>query len=133
MHEVPELSWMKVGADIFHLKGQSYLLLVDYLTKYPEVLSLPDLTARTAIQKMKSAFARHGIPKELVSGHVPFASFEIKLFAEFKLTHSSPGFPQSNGLAERMIQTVKRALKKAAKTGTDPHLLLLSLRNTPVT
>lgn len=30
---VPELLWMKVEADIFQLKGQSYLLLVDYLTK----------------------------------------------------------------------------------------------------
>lgn len=34
-HEIPELLWIKVGADIFKLKGQSYLLLVDYLTKYP--------------------------------------------------------------------------------------------------
>ncbi|KAJ3588091.1 hypothetical protein NHX12_011686 [Muraenolepis orangiensis] len=27
-HQVPELPWMKVGADIFELNGQSYLLLV---------------------------------------------------------------------------------------------------------
>lgn len=64
-HEVPELPWMKVGADIFQLKGQSYLLLLDYLTKYHEVLNLPDVTAQTVIQKMKSVFARHGIPREL--------------------------------------------------------------------
>lgn len=135
-HEIPELPWMKVGADIFELRGQSYLLLVDYLTKYPEVLNLPDKTAHTVIQKMKSVFARHGIPRELVSDHVPFASYEMKSFAaswEFKLTHSSPGYPQSNGLAERTIKTVKHALKKALRTGTDPQLVLLSLRNTPVT
>lgn len=48
-------------------------------------------------------------------------------------THSSPGYPQSNGLAERTIQTIKCALTKAAQTITDPHLVLLSLRNTPVT
>ncbi|KAL7868423.1 hypothetical protein SRHO_G00098070 [Serrasalmus rhombeus] len=91
-HQVPELPWMKVGADIFVLNGQSYLLLVDSLTKYPEVLNLPDTTAYTVIQKMKSVFARHGIPKELVSDHVPFASYEMKSFAaswEIKLTHSS--------------------------------------------
>ena len=67
---------------------------------------------------------------------VPFASYEMKSFAaswEFKLTHSSPGFPSSNGMAERAIKTVKHALKKAMQTGTDPHLVLLSLRNTPVT
>ncbi|RXN06058.1 Transposon Ty3-I Gag-Pol [Labeo rohita] len=135
-HDVPELPWMKVGADIFELRGQSYLLLVDYLTKYPEVLNIPDKSAHTVIQKMKSVFARHGIPKELVSDNVPFASYEMQAFAalwDVKLTFSSPGYPQSNGLAERAIKTVKHALKKALQTGTDPHLVLLSLRNTPVT
>ena len=135
-HQIPDLPWMKVRANIFELNGQSYLLLVDYLTKYPEVLNLPDKTAYSVIQKMKSVFARYGIPRELVSDHVPFASYEMKSFAaswEFKLTHSSPGFPSSNGMAERAIKTVKHALKKAMQTGTDPHLVLLSLRNTPVT
>ena len=120
-HQIPELPWMKVGADIFELHGQSYLLLVDYLTKYPEVLNLSDKTAYTVIQKMKSVFARHRIPREIVSDHVPFASYEMKTFAaswEFKLTHSSPGFPSSNGMAERAIMTVKHALKKATQTGT---------------
>uniref|UniRef100_A0A3P8RSC1 Integrase catalytic domain-containing protein n=1 Tax=Amphiprion percula TaxID=161767 RepID=A0A3P8RSC1_AMPPE len=85
---------------------------------------------------MKSVFARHGIPKEIASDHVPFASYEMKSFAaswEIKLTFSSPGFPSSNGMAERAIKTVKHALKKAMQTGTDPHVVLLSLRNTPVT
>ena len=135
-HEVPELPWLKIGADIFELHGQSYLIIVDYLSKYPEVLHLPDKTAHTVIRKMKAVFARHGIPKELVSDHVPFASCDMRQFAAswgIKLVHSSPGYPQSNGLAERMVKTVKHALKKATQTGTDPHLALLSLRNTPVT
>jgi len=41
----------------------------------------------------------------------------MKSFAaswEFKFTLSSPGFPSSNGMAERAIKTVKHALKKAA-------------------
>ncbi len=44
-----------------------------------------------------------------------------------------PGFPSSNGMAERSIKTVKHMLKKAMQTGTDPQLVLLSLRNTPMT
>lgn len=135
-HQFPELPWMKIGADIFELHGQSYLLLVDYLTKYPGVLNLADKTAHSVIQEMKSVFARHGIPKEIVSDHVPFASYEMQSFAasrEIKITHYSPGFPSSNGMAERSIKTVKHALMKAMQTGTDPHLVLLSLRNTPVT
>ena len=80
-HEIPELPWLKLGTDIFELHGQSYLLIVDYLTKYPEVLNLPDKTAHSVIQKMKSVFSRHGIPKQLVSDHVPFASCEMQKFA----------------------------------------------------
>lgn len=90
------------------------------------MLNLPDLTV---IQKMKSVFARHGIHRKWVSDHAPFASCEMRSFAaswKFKVTHS-------NGLAERTIRTVKHALKKAMQTGTDQHLVLLSLRNTPVT
>lgn len=40
-HEVPELPWMKVGADVLHLKGQSYLFLVDYLPKISGVTEFP--------------------------------------------------------------------------------------------
>ncbi len=68
--------------------------------------------------------------------HVPFARQEIRNFAAawgIKLPHSSPGYAQSNGLAERIVKTMKHVLKKVQQTNTDPHLALLILRNTPVT
>ncbi len=135
-HDIPELPWLKVGADIFEIRGQSFLLIVDYMSKYPEVLNIKDKTAYTVIGKMKSVFSRAGIPKEIVRDHVPFASQEMRNFASawgIKLTHSSPGFTQSDGLAKRTVKTVKHVLKKAQQTNTDPHLALLTLRNTPVT
>ena len=118
-HSIPEIPWLKVGADIFEIDGQSFLLVVDYLSKYPEVLNIKDKSTHTVISKMKSIFARHGIPKEIVCDHVPFASQEMGRFAAswgIKLTHSSPGYAQSNGLAERTVKTVKHVLKKAQQT-----------------
>ncbi len=49
---------------------------------------------------------------------------------EFKHTTSSPEFPQTNGQAERAIQTVKCLLKKAQDSHTDPYIALLEYRNT---
>ena len=53
-------------------------------------------------------------------------------FAEdwgFKITTSSLEYPQSNGLAERNVQTIKQLLRKCRHDGSDP---LLNFRSTPI-
>ncbi|KAL0175063.1 hypothetical protein M9458_031031, partial [Cirrhinus mrigala] len=135
-HKLPELPWYKLGVDIFELKGQSFLLTVDYFSKYQEVQQILDKAACAVVGKLKAVFARHGIPKEIISDHVPFASAEVRQFAKdwgINWKYSSPGYPQSNGMAERSIKTIKLMLKKAEQGKMGPHLALLSLRNTPVT
>ena len=131
-HEVPDRPWQKLGSDLFEHKGKPYLLVVDYYSKFIETSLLPAKTAGTVITHMKSIFARHGIPEELVSDNMPYNNREFKDFASswgFKLTTSSPTHPQSNGLSERAVQTVKSILNKA----DDPYIGLLEYRNTPVT
>ena len=48
------------------------------------------------------------------------------------LSMSSPLHPQSNGLSERTVQTVKDLLHKCKESGQDPHLAMLCLRGTPL-
>ena len=43
----------------------------------------------------------------------------------------SPHYPQSNGRAEKAVQTAKSLIKKAIHDGKDPHLALLEYLNTP--
>ena len=84
---------------------------------------------------MKSVFARHGIPDQVIADNVPFASRECLQFARdwgFQITTSSPHYPQSSGMSERAIQTVKNLLRKAGDEGKDPYISLLEYRNTPV-
>lgn len=58
-----------------------------------------------------------------------FRNFAIKL--EFTHSTFSPGFPRSNGQAERTVQTVNKLLKKAQESDGDPYFTLL-YRNTPL-
>ena len=105
-HEIPDQTWQKLGSDLFEHKEKTYLLVVDYYSKYIETSLLQDKTAGTVIMHMKSIFARHGIPEELVSDNMPYNSREFKDFASswgFKLTTSSPTYAQSNGLSERAV------------------------------
>lgn len=64
---------LKLGADIFELNSNS-LIVVDYYSKYPELCLLKDKTAGSVITSMKSMFARHGIPDEVVADNMPFSS-----------------------------------------------------------
>jgi hypothetical protein len=134
-HEVPSRPWQKVGADIFSLYGKDYLLVVDYYSKYPEVNLLSGKTAASVIVHLKSIFSRHGIPEEIVADNMPFDSLEMRRFADDWNCHivtSSPHFAQSNGQAERCIQTVKLLLKKAEESGADPYIALLQYRTSPI-
>ena len=134
-HFIPSERFLKVGMDIMTFHNTDYLVVVDYFSKYPEVTALPDKTAQSVVKQCKSIFARHGIPEEIVSDNMPFCSKEFAKFLNawgIKSTTSSPEFSQSNGQAERTIQTVKTIFKKAHDDDTDPYLALLEFRNAPI-
>ena len=84
------------------------------------------------ITAFKTVFARFGIPKKLVTDNGPqYSSEDFHRFAkDYNFTHvtSSPYFPQSNGCAERAVQTIKNVLKNA----TDACMSLLIYRTTPL-
>jgi len=99
-HEVPDRPWAKLGPDIFTYNGTDHILVVDYFSKYPKVVSLRTKTAQEIINKLKSLFARHGVPDMLVSDNMPYASQAFRQFAadwNFNLVTSGPTYPQSNG------------------------------------
>lgn len=129
---VPDYPWQVVGSDLFELKGTHYLLVVDYLSRYPEVAKLPSTTSTAVISAIKSIFSRHGIPEVVRSDNGPqYSSREFDEFAEsygFVHNTSSPHFPQSNGLAERMVKTMKQLISQSL----DPYLALLNYRATPL-
>ena len=63
-HEIPDSQWLKLGIDIFTISNQNYLIVIDYYSKFVEIELLKhDTRSEDIINKLKSIFARHGIPK----------------------------------------------------------------------
>ncbi|KAJ8895860.1 hypothetical protein PR048_001200, partial [Dryococelus australis] len=81
---------------------------------------------------MKSIFAELGIPAVVMSDGG--SNLTSSQFTKWNFIHqtSSPHYPQSNGMFEHHVQTVKKTLKKVIQDQKDVSVALLELRNTPV-
>jgi len=73
--------WEKVGIDFFTLDSKDLLLIVDYYSKYPEVIQMASKTAQATVVKLKTTFACYGIPQTVIADNMPFNSREFKSFA----------------------------------------------------
>ena len=133
-HIVPDRPWQMVGTDMFEFESRTYLATVNYYSGFFELDYLSSTKSASVITKLKSQFARHGTPDKFISDNGPqFSSDEFENFERtwgFKHTTSSPHYPQSNGMAERTVQTAKGILPKAQLDRQDPYLALLVYRNT---
>ena len=97
-----------------------------------ELSKLSATTTQDIINHIKSIFARHGIPHEVVSDNSPqFSSIIFHSFARdygFIHTTSNPRYSQENGEVEWAVKTIKDILDKAK----DPYLALLAYCSTPL-
>ena len=129
--KLPDHPLQKIGTDLFYLKKSNYILIIDYYSRYIEVIKLKSTTSQAIIKALQSIFSHHGIPETVVSDNGPqYSSNEFDTFVKrynFIHTTSSLLFPQSNGQVERAVQTVKRLLSQS----DDPYMTLLTYRSTP--
>ena len=115
------------------------LILVDSFSGWPEVIRVPNKKNFTIEHILRVIFSRNGISKPLVSDNASeFCDEDLNLWLEkigCKPYKTLPYHPQSNGLAERMVQTVKMGLKACfqQKEKIEVFLpkLLLSYRTIP--
>ncbi|CAD6192730.1 unnamed protein product [Caenorhabditis auriculariae] len=139
----PERVWQRIHIDFAGPdQGQWYLVVVDAKSKYPEVKIVHSISAANTVKVLKEIFARNGYPETIVSDNG--TQFTSQQFADMcqngHIQHirTAPYCPQSNGQAERFVDTLKRALKKLQK-GEEKisenilNQFLMIYRRTPLT
>ena len=101
--EIPIHPWTKVATELFYFKGDSYLLTVDYTSRFPAVRKLTSMTVQHVTSQMKLVFSEYGWWETIISDNGPCYSAETfaKLMRDYSVNHitSSHHYPQSNGLA----------------------------------
>ena len=122
-----DLPWSRIHVDLAGpLEGYCYLIVVDSFSKWPEVHRCKNPTTEITIKFLHELFARFGVVDTIVSDNASqFTSREFKDFCEaYQIEHitTAPYHPRSNGLAERFVDTLKRALKKVRATPTEKAL-----------
>ena len=114
----PERPWWQIGMDLCTVeeRGNDYLVIMDYFSRYLIAEKLSDTTAETVCRTVKKVFSLFGIPNSIISDNSPqFVSERFKqLMDQWNILHctSSPKYSQSNGEAERGVQTFKKLIKK---------------------
>ena len=91
-----------MGADLFQWKQATYLLIIDYFSRYIKIAKISGATAIAVISQIKSIFVRRGVPQELFSDNGPqFSSGE---FTQFAKNTTSPTPQAAPGTLKQMVR-----------------------------
>ena len=136
----PSGPWQRIHMDYCgEFLGHMWLVLQDAYSKWPEIHLMLSTKAGPTIKALRSIFSRTGIPCVVVSDQGPqFKADEMKAFMKInniRFILAPTYHPRSNGLAERLVQTFKLAMKKMFESNVDLNQnldnFLMTYRNTP--
>ena len=115
--EPPTWPWQDLAADVMGLlpTGESFLVVVDYYSRYYEVSVMRSTTTPRVIMALREIFARFRNPYSLKTDNGPqFVSKEFEEFLpECGIEHrrSPLLWPQANGEVERQKRSLLKTLK----------------------
>lgn len=115
------------------MKDNYYLILIDAYSKWHEVYKVSPPNIHGTLAYLRHAFACCGLPEVIVSENG--TQLKSNNFGEFFQGHqiqhvrSPPYHSQSNGQAERFVDTFKRAILKTRGEGTNEEKIPTGLSN----
>ena len=127
----PTKPWVKVAADHWGpTPNHTVLVMVDHLTKYPEVEVVKGTSAHDNIIAIDNIFTRHGFPAVLHTDNgAPFNGgrrHELQEYFRWAGVQHKPNRsaydPEANGLAESFMRNVKKIWHTATLENKDPTL-----------
>ena len=139
--EPPSGPWQDIAIDAIGPlpSGENLLVVVDYYSRFFEVVMMHSITSRKMIEALTPIFTRYGYPFSLKADNAPH--FVSEEFENFLATHgiqhrkSQPFWPQANGEVERQNRTLLKPLKVAEAEGKkwkdELDKFLLAYRTTP--
>ena len=118
--EWPDRPWHRLHIDhAGPVNGQTFLIIVDAHSKWVEIFPTKGTTSKESIGCLQHIFSTFGLPVSIVSDNGPgFVSAEFEDFMQkcgIRHIKTAVYKPSTNGLAERMVQTFKRALKASSE------------------
>jgi transposase InsO family protein len=89
------------------------VVMIEHFTKWVELVPIPKKTPEHTTAALKRVLTMFGAPAEVLTdqGNEFLGEFD-ELLTRLMIDHRriSRGHPQADGLAERMVQTIKKAL-----------------------
>ena len=135
--EWPQAPWHRLHVDYAGpVDGRFFIIIVDAHSKWVEIFQTSGTSTTETIKWLRHVFAHFGIPVSLVSDNGPcFTSEEFRRFVDqCGIRHITTAVykPSTNGLAEKMVQTFKKALKASKEPiQTTIDRFLFNYRLTP--
>ena len=128
--------WNKLAIALMTVEEYPCSSIIDYGSRYPEVIPLGSTTATAVMDKLMEVFARFGLPSIQVSHNGPqIVASEMEQFLKhlnIRHVNSSPRYPRSNGMVERLHRVLRERLRELRRYIPFPRRLqqvLMDFRN----
>ena len=124
---------LHTACDLFLATGKQWLALVDRFSGYAWTIALRKLDTKAIILHLEQWFNGYGWPTHIRTDGGPQFRSEFKEFCTAHgITHelSSPYNPESNGLAEAVVKSLKGIVLRCTERGENIHQAIAAWRNT---